>query len=171
MFVGGSTIAAAGLAVIAMMASPTGGYLSILPGLLIVSVGVGLLMTPSTTAITSGLPIEEQGVASALNDTVREFGGALGIALLGSLASSGYRSGVAGILGMMPAQAAEVVNQGIGGAAIVARQAGPQGEALMTVARGAFVDGWTTAMWVSAALMVGCGLVLAKLTPKRTRND
>ncbi|HQV57623.1 MAG TPA: DHA2 family efflux MFS transporter permease subunit [Ilumatobacteraceae bacterium] len=171
MFVIGSVFTALGLALIAIMASATGGYLSILPGLLVVSVGVGLLMTPSTTAITSGLPLEEQGVASALNDTVREFGGALGIALLGSLVSSGYRSGVAGILGQMPPQAAEAVNQGIGGASIVARHAGPQGEALMTVARGAFVDGWTTAMWVSAGLMVVCGLVLATLTPKRTRND
>lgn len=169
MFVGGSLFTAVGLAMLGMMASPTGGYLSVLPGLLVVAVGTGLMMTPSTTAITSGLPIEEQGVASALNDTVREFGGALGIALLGSLVSGGYRNGVRGILGMMPGQAAEAVNQGIGGAAIVAEQAGAQGEALMNVARAAFVDGWVTSMWVAAGMMVAVGAVLAVLTPSTRR--
>ena len=169
MFVGGSLLTAAGLAVLGIMASATGGYLSILPGLLVVAVGVGLMMTPATTAITSGLPIEEQGVASALNDTVREFGGALGIALLGSLVSGGYRDGVRGILGMMPPEAAAAVNQGIGGAQVVAKQAGAQGEALMEVARTAFVDGWVTSMWVAAGLMAAVGVVLAIITPKTRR--
>ena len=65
-----------------------------LPGLLVIGLGIGLAMSPSTTAITESLPAEKQGVASALNDTVREFGGAIGIALLGSVLNSGYRSGV-----------------------------------------------------------------------------
>ena len=70
---------------LATMVSVEGGYLSLLPGLMVFGVGVGLLMSPSTAAITESLPAEKQGVASALNDTVRELGGAIGIALLGSL--------------------------------------------------------------------------------------
>ncbi|WP_211257704.1 hypothetical protein [Lentzea albidocapillata] len=51
--------------------------------------GMGLSMPPATEAITSSLPVERQGVASALNDVTREFGTALGIALLGVMATNG----------------------------------------------------------------------------------
>ena len=77
----GAALFATGLALLATMVSVDGGYWSILPGLLVLGAGIGLLMSPSTTAITESLPEEHQGVASALNDTVREFGGAVGIAL------------------------------------------------------------------------------------------
>ena len=51
-------------------------------------------MSPFTAAITSSLPEEKQGVASALNDTVREMGGAVGIALISSVLNSAYRTNV-----------------------------------------------------------------------------
>ncbi len=57
-------------------------YLSILPGLLVLAAGMGISMTPATTAITGSLPKAQQGVASALNDTVREVGGAIGTVLV-----------------------------------------------------------------------------------------
>ena len=67
---------------------------------------MGLAMTPSTTSITGALPAEKQGVASALNDTVRELGGAFGVALLGSVLNSGYQSGVASAAESLPAASA-----------------------------------------------------------------
>src|SRR5690606_2437163 len=79
----GMLLMAAGLFTFAMLADPDGGYLSVLPGILLLGAGVGLSMSPSTAAITASLPEEKQGVASALNDTVREMGGAVGIALIG----------------------------------------------------------------------------------------
>ena len=72
---------AAGLTLLALLADADRGYLSILPGLLLIGAGVGLAMSPSTTAITSSLTEDKQGVASALNDTVREIGAAMGLAL------------------------------------------------------------------------------------------
>jgi len=53
---------------------------------------MGLAMTPATTAITDALPVAKQGVGSAMNDLARELGGALGIAVLGSVLQSTYRS-------------------------------------------------------------------------------
>ncbi|CAN5452237.1 MFS transporter [soil metagenome] len=152
MFVSGLGLVAAGLALMAAFASVSGGYWSVLPGLLVLGVGVGLAQTPATSAITGSLPQEEQGVASALNDTVREFGGALGIALLGSVLSSGYRSGLGSATSALPPDAAEAVRSGIGGAAAVAAKAGPAGDQIMTVARSAFVDGLSQTMWISAAV-------------------
>lgn len=167
MFTVGMGFFAAGLAMMASMTSVSGGYWSVLPGLLVLAVGMGLAQTPATTAITASLPVEEQGVASALNDTVREFGGALGIALVGSILSSGYRAGLGTAPDALPPEAAEAVKSGIGGAAYVAQQAGSAGEQIMTVARGAFVDGLGTALWVAAGISLLAGIAAFVWTPRQ----
>lgn len=154
MFVVGGALTAAGLAIIASMADVSGGYLSVLPGLLVLSVGVGLLQTPATAAITGSLPLDEQGVVSALNDTVREVGGALGVALMGSVLSAGYRSGVADVTATLPSDLAEVVESGIGPTAFAAEQVGPAADPILLAAREAFVDGFSSSMWVAAGLAV-----------------
>ena len=64
-------------------------------GALVTGIGIGLATAPATTAIVSSLPAERQGIASAVNDLTREVGGALGIAVLGSLLNRGYRADVA----------------------------------------------------------------------------
>ena len=115
LLIGAGTFAV-GLVLLATMVSVEGGYWSILPGLIVVGVGIGLLMSPSTTAITESLPEEHQGVASALNDTVREFGGAVGIALLGSVLNAGYRSSVSASTGELSPELAHRVEEGIGSA-------------------------------------------------------
>jgi len=69
----------------------TSGYWLLLSGLLPLGAGMGLAMTPATTAITDALPVAQQGVGSAMNDLARELGGALGIAVLGSVLQSTYR--------------------------------------------------------------------------------
>ena len=109
---------------LATMVSAEGGYWSVLPGLLVFGAGVGLLMSPSTAAITESLPAEKQGVASALNDTVRELGGAIGIALLGSLVNSGYRSSVSSATATLSPELAHQVEDGIGSAFAAAPQLG-----------------------------------------------
>jgi hypothetical protein len=73
-------------------------------GLIPLGAGMGLAMTPATGAITDALPAARQGVGSAMNDLARELGGALGIAVLGSLLQSGYRSNLNPV-GLPPAQA------------------------------------------------------------------
>jgi EmrB/QacA subfamily drug resistance transporter len=167
MFVTGMGLFAAGLAMMATMASVDGGYLSVFPGFMVLGIGMGLAQTPATTAITASLPVEEQGVASALNDTVREFGGALGIALIGSVLSAGYRSGLGTAPDALPPEAAEAVRSGIGGASYVAQQAGAAGNQIMDVARGAFVDGLGTALWVAAGVSLLAGLAAFVWTPRQ----
>ena len=80
-------------------------------------------MSPSTTSITESLPVEKQGVASALNDTVRELGGAVGIALLGSLVNAGYRSSVSSATAGLAPDVAHQVEDGIGSAFAAAPRA------------------------------------------------
>lgn len=143
----GVALFAAGLTLLAVLVSADGGYWSVLPGLLVLSVGIGLCMSPATTVITESLPVTKQGVASALNDTVRELGGAIGIALLGSVVSAGYRSSVADATGSLAPDLAHRVEEGIGSAFAAAVELGADAPEVLDAARLALVDGWQLSMW------------------------
>jgi hypothetical protein len=157
---------ACGLVVFALLADPDGGYLTVLPGTLILGAAVGLTMSPSTAAITSSLPEEKQGVASSLNDTVREMGGAVGIALIGSVLSSAYQSNVEPATSGFPPEVAEPVAEGIGGALAVAERLGPAGVDVVEAARQAFVDGMVPALLLAAALSAAAAVFTLLRGPK-----
>jgi EmrB/QacA subfamily drug resistance transporter len=154
----GMTMIAVALVWFALVADPDSGYLPILPSLLILGVGVGLAMSPSTTAITASLPEDKQGVASALNDTVREMGGAIGIALIGSILNAQYRANITPVTDTLPPELAEPVKEGIGGALAAAGQAGPDSATIIDAARQAFADGLRPAMFVAAALCLAAAV-------------
>jgi EmrB/QacA subfamily drug resistance transporter len=141
-----------GLVLMAVFVTVDNGYLSILPGMLAMGFGMGLAMTPSTEAITASLPTERQGVASALNDVTREFGTALGVAMIGALLSAGYRTAIDDELGGIPDDAADTAREGIANAVEAAAGAGSHQDALLHAAQQSFVDGWQQAMWVGAAV-------------------
>ncbi|MFJ8544073.1 MFS transporter [Streptomyces sp. NPDC093586] len=153
----GVALATLGLALMALFVSVDGGYLSILAGMLAMGIGMGLSMTPSTEAITSSLPRAEQGVASALNDVTREFGTALGVALLGALLATGYRNAIDTKLDSIPTGAADTAREGIANAIEVAPKTGGHAQDLIHAAQQSFVDGWQRAMWIGTAVM---GLLL-----------
>jgi EmrB/QacA subfamily drug resistance transporter len=102
----GMTLVAAGVAIISQLGTHT-PYAVMASGLVVLGVGMGAAMTPATSAITEALPPAQQGVGSALNDLSREVGGALGIAVIGSLLTSTYSSHV-NISGLSHRVAAEV---------------------------------------------------------------
>ncbi|GAA1263034.1 MFS transporter [Sphaerisporangium rubeum] len=163
----GLGLAGAGLALMASLVSVSGGYLGVLPGLIAMGLGAGLAMTPSTEAITSALPREQQGVASALNDLTRELGAALGIALLGGLLVAGYRNALRGRLDGVPADLAATAREGVANAAAVSQHADGHAERIMTAAQEAFVAGWQQAMWVGVAVMAALALFVAFRGPTR----
>ena len=150
--VAGMLLLAGGLGLLALMADVDRGSVSILLPLVVLAAGVGLAMSPSTTAITAALPEEKQGVASALNDTAREMGAAIGIALIGSVLNAGYRANVSGTADRLPSELAGPVKEGIGGGLAVAAQLGPDGVDLAAAARNAFVDGMRPAMLLAAVI-------------------
>jgi Na+/melibiose symporter-like transporter len=124
-------------------------------GLGFFGLGMGLAGTPATTAITSSLPESKQGVASAVNDLSRELGSALGIAVLGSMLTTGYRDGIAPALTHLPHALADGARSSV---AFVQSDAvhrlGPAADRLVGSAQQAFVDG------VSAAVLTGAGVAL-----------
>lgn len=164
--VAGMLLMSGGLVTFATLAGTDGGYLTVLPGIVILGVGVGLAMSPSTAAITASLPEEKQGVASALNDTVREMGGAVGIALIGSVLNSAYRTNIEPSTGGLPPAIAERVNEGIGGALGVSAQMGAGGTALLDAARQAFVDGMVPAIFLGAGFCLTAAIYTALRGPE-----
>ncbi|MEV8388977.1 MULTISPECIES: MFS transporter [unclassified Streptomyces] len=163
----GIALAGAGLALMALFVSVDGGYLSILPGMLAMGIGMGLSMTPSTEAITSSLPREKQGVASALNDVTREFGTALGVAMLGALLSAGYRGAIDDRLRGIPRGTADTAREGIANAVEAADSAGSHAQDLVHAAQQSFVDGWQQAMWAGVAVM---GVLLVHIALRGPKN-
>lgn len=152
----------------ACLVSVDGGYLSVLPRMLAMGLGMGLTMTPSTEAITSSLPRERQGVASALNDVTRELGTALGVALLGTVLAAGYRSAIDSQLDGVPADVADTAWQGIANAVAAAPAAGARSQVLTHAAQQSFVNGWQQAMWVGAGVMAVVLAYVLVRGPERT---
>ncbi|XVS33982.1 MFS transporter [Microbispora siamensis] len=165
----GVALATLGLALTALFVSVDGGYLSILAGMLAMGIGMGLSMTPSTEAITSSLPRAKQGVASALNDVTREFGTALGVAMLGALLANGYRSAIDDKLDGIPTGAADTAREGIANAIEVAPKTGSHAQDLIHAAQQSFVDGWQQSMWIGAAVMGVLLVYVALRGPKNTK--
>jgi MFS family permease len=126
-------------------------------GVLPLGAGMGLAMTPATTAITDALPAAEQGVGSAMNDLSRELGGALGIAVPGSLMQSTYRDHLN--VSALPGPLAEHARSSL---ALAARL----GPSVATQAQGAFVDGMHVAQ-VSAAAVVALAAVAVVMQLRR----
>jgi fucose permease len=164
----GILLGGAGLALMATLVSVDGGYLVILPGMLAMGLGMGLTQTPATEAITSALPRERQGVASALNDVTREFGTALGVALLGAVLTAGYRNAINPRLDTIPADTAGAAREGIANAIATADTAGSQAPALIRAAQESFVDGWQQAMWAGVAVMTILFVHVLARGPQRT---
>jgi EmrB/QacA subfamily drug resistance transporter len=150
----GLFVAAAGM--LWFMALDAGSsYWEFLAGMMVLSVGMGLAMTPATTAIINALPLAKQGVASAVNDTTREVGGAIGVAVISSSFNTAYRADIEGSLdGLgLPAGVAEGAHESPAIALETARTLGERGVDLTTAAHQAFESGLRAAGLIAAALL------------------
>ena len=136
-------------------------------GALITGIGLALATAPATTAIVSSLPGHKQGIASAVNDLSREVGGALGIAVLGTLLNAGYRNDVAPATADLPGPAAHAAEDSIAAATQIAQRAGPGGAALLDSAQAAFVNGLSVALLVGAGVLFAASVIVALLAPRR----
>ncbi|GAA0268467.1 MFS transporter [Actinomadura nitritigenes] len=163
----GIALTGTGLALLALFVSVDGGYPSILPGIIVMGFGMGLAMVPSTEAITLSLPREKQGVASALNDVTREFGTALGVAMLGAILTAGYRNAIDDRLHGIPQETAHTAREGIANAVEASGTAGQQAPDLLHAARQSYIDGWQQSMWAGVAIM---GLLLVSIALRGPKN-
>jgi EmrB/QacA subfamily drug resistance transporter len=169
--VGTKLIVAAGLAIVSVglvvlsFATVSSGYGPVLACMLIMGLGMGMTMAPATESIMGSLPRAKAGVGSAVNDTTRQIGGALGVAILGSLLASTYASR----LGEGVPAAAKA---SVGGALDLARQlGGEQGAALAASAKSAYVDGMGVGVLVAAGVALLGSVIALAFLPSRARAE
>jgi EmrB/QacA subfamily drug resistance transporter len=174
---GGLFVVAAGLLTLGQ-ASTDSGYPLVILALGLLGLGMGTAMAPATDSIMGSLPPERAGVGSAVNDTTREIGGALGVAILGSIAASQYTSAMTGSAALkgLPSAAVDAATNSIGGAVTVAsRLVGTplQSSAapLLGAANAAFVDAMTHAVTIGAVAAVLGALVALAFLPARPRAE
>ncbi|MFE7357148.1 MFS transporter [Streptomyces sp. NPDC057543] len=118
--------------------------------------GMAHVMTPVTVSVMQALPREKAGSGSAVNNTFRQVGGALGIAVLGSVLSTVYRGSIEGHLGAVPAGAREAAGESIEATLGIADKLGPAGAPLVAAANDAFLRAMhVTAIGSAAIALVG----------------
>jgi EmrB/QacA subfamily drug resistance transporter len=131
--------------------------------------GMANVMPPATESIMASLPREKAGVGSAVANTVRQVGGALGVAVLGSVLSAVYRDGIAGAVAGLPGPARTAAEESVAGSYGVAGKLGPAGAELVAAADRTFVHAMHYAAWGSAITALVAFLVVVVWLPGRTR--
>ena len=131
--------------------------------MVLMGAGMGLSVAPATESIMGSLPLHQAGVGSAVNDTSREVGGALGVAIVGSMLSSLYSTNLdAKLPANVPSQVRDAADQSVGAALQVSAQLGRVGAPLADAARESFVYAMSRASLVTAAVARGrCAARLA----------
>jgi predicted MFS family arabinose efflux permease len=165
---GGMAMLALGLLLLSFVTRTT-PYAYVALCLVLAASGVGAAMASLSSGIVQSVPMNKAGVGSAVNDTTREVGGAIGIATLGSIVNSIYRGHLAPALAHLPADAQAVAAHNVAGALAVAAKlaqtSGPAAaEQFLGDVQQAFVDGIHVALRVAAGMvLLGASVVAARI--------
>lgn len=165
----GTALTAVDLLILARL-TPETGMVWIGIGLTVFGLGAGVAMTSSMDAVLGSLPGDAAGAGSAVMNTVRQLAGALGVAILGSILYSLYKSGLdPALLGRLPAPAAQAVKDSIMGATMAATQLGPSGAALERMAANSYTHAMAMLLIISAAAGVIAAVVAGFVIPGKER--
>ena len=161
----GFAVIAGGLGVLSTM-SPDTPYPVIAAALMLLGAGMAITAAPATGQIMTSVPLSKAGVGSAVNDTTRELGGALGIALLGTIANTAYRSGIDLSAVPLPAGARAAAEESIGAADAIAGRI-PGGEALAAQAASAFTDAFNLVTTISVGIALAAAATILVVWRRR----
>ncbi len=168
---GTKRVVAAGMLLLAVVLSttvvwtPTVSVWSIAAWVFVLGLAMGSVMAPSTDAVMGSVPRAKAGVASAMNDVTRQVGGALGVAIVGSLIDTIYTDRIGEMAASLPAALRGPVESSIGGAnAVAAKLPASLGGRLASVAADAFTTALGYGLVAAAAIaLLGACVVMWKL--------
>ncbi|MCU1398562.1 MAG: hypothetical protein JWN62_1671 [Acidimicrobiales bacterium] len=141
-------------------------YAEILPITMIMAFGMAMIIPSMTGSIMSAVPMGKAGVGSAMNDTTRELGGALGVAVLGSLVASRYGNKLVPALTSLTGPLRAKAEESLAGALQSAQQVGgADGLRVSTIARDAYVSGMHLAGVVAGCVALIAAVVVYKFLP------
>lgn len=152
-------------------AAQDGSYLHLAAGMVVLGLAIGISTSPATTAIVDSVGESKRGVASALNDSVRELGSALGIAVAGSVLAAGYSAGLHPLVRFLPAKIAHLATSSVAAALEIAERAGPRAAPLATAARRAYLHGMHSGLVVLALICFAAAAILIFWAPGRSRRS
>jgi len=170
----GIIISAGGLYYSSIVYAVEAPYIEIAISLAIISGGLGLVMAPATDSIMESVPDSKAGIGSAMNDTTRGIGGAMGVAVLGTVLNEVYLDKVAVLQSQLSETAYEGVRDSVQGAHLVAADGGLSSEVatmILDVADNAFVAGITEAMFIGTFIMLGASLLVLFFLPDAIRSS
>jgi EmrB/QacA subfamily drug resistance transporter len=135
----------------------------------LMSAGMGMVMAPATESVMGSLPREKAGVGSAVNDTTRQMGGALGVAIIGSVASSIYASDVSAFAGRFGVSGENLANakSSLGGALAVAQGLGERADGFLVAAKDAFVHSLSIGLRLGSLFVLAAAFVAWRFLPAR----
>lgn len=166
----GILITSTGLFYLSQISEVGTSYTTLLPGLCIMPLGMGATMSPATNSIMGSVPVFKAGIGSAMNDTTRQIGGALGVAVLGTIMNSTYLSQIRNspIIATMP-EYREAIESSIQSAHIVAPNT-PNPEAIIDLSSKAFTSGMVDAMFIAGIIMVVTSIITMIILPSKVRG-
>ncbi len=169
----GIIIAAIGFFYFSRILAVNTNYGQFVLGAIISSLGMGLVMSPATNSIMGSIPVSQAGVGSAMNNTTRQVGGALGVAVLGTLMNSTYIASINKVNWpvQLPARVIEVIRSGVQEAQIAAQNVHDAQLSTMinNEARMAFTSGMVHALVVAAVVMAVVAIITLVILPVRIR--
>lgn len=164
--VAGGVGAIAALLLAFAQVEPTTAYWLLGIGLFLIGVAMGTVFIPSTDAVMDAVPEVNAGLGSALNDTTRQVGAALGIGVLGSLTNATYSTQIEDSLSGLAPKVAALAKRSVGAALQVADGIGGEaGSALQRAAIAAFTDGFNLAMLAGAGLLAASAVIVWRRLP------
>ncbi len=173
----GLTLATLGLVSLSMLTVHSHYWPDVILRMMLMAAGMSLTMAPATESIMSSLPLGKAGVGSAVNDTTRQVGGAMGVAIIGSVLSSIYASKMGDFLagGPVKGPAATSITESLGAALGVAkglaRTAPGLAASLAHAANSAFVDGMQVGIRVAAVATLAGAIIAFVWLPARARRE
>jgi EmrB/QacA subfamily drug resistance transporter len=170
----GIFIASMGFFYLYQIAAVNTAYLNLAIAMSITSLGIGITMSPATNSVMGSIPVSQSGIGSAMNNTTRQVGAALGVAILGSILNATYLSRIDAVSwpARLPAQAVEAIRGSIQGAHIVAQQVPvPQlSQMIIDQSNQAFTAGAADALLVATIVLAVTAVIALIILPQRVRG-
>ena len=168
----GLTLLASAFVWIAFRVEVDTSYLEIAGQMVFLGVGLGATTAPATESIMGSLSADKAGIGSAVNDTTRELGGTLGVAIIGSVFSSIYigaldGSDADGTFAQLPPEAQELTRESVGAAQFVAAELGPAAAPYLAEVNDAFLSGLSVGSLVAAGVAFGGAIFAGRFLPAR----
>ncbi|MGV9827185.1 MFS transporter [Gordonia sp. NPDC003429] len=172
--VAGSLLMAAGFALVELSSAASGYWELIVWSMALMAAGLAFISGPCTQVIMDSLRPEQAGAGSAVNDTTREIGGTLGVAVLGSVLTSVYASGVGerlAALGLPHAVSAMAQDSVMAGVQVAQQAPATMAAGIRSAVQDVFVDGLHSAVWVAVAVTVAAAVAAAVLLRGAPNRD